>query len=255
LRITHQDWGGEIHFDGGQITSATLGSRKGLSALDALVQALPGAAFVFDGDARWTEEPNITLSQDEMQAHLTELVEQSAHGGPTLPSLGVVPVLVPQDDESAAEETMPLDRGTVQTLLAIDGVPVRSATLSRRAARSRRCGRLRIWPSGLVRLPSRADAVSSGQVEITQPGHGGGRKQHPPARPRPPRPATPVTQIQPRACADAPAVPTRPLRLRPLPRHPPHPSPHPLHRSRTDRSPRPTCRGSRRRDDRHLRKR
>ena len=78
LRITHQDWGGEIHFDRGAIVSATLGSRKGLSALDALVQALPGAAFVFDGDARWTAEPNscenLAICESEMAAFVRALL-------------------------------------------------------------------------------------------------------------------------------------------------------------------------------------
>ena len=36
------DWGGEISFDAGRVTAASLGSRRGLPALDALVHALAG---------------------------------------------------------------------------------------------------------------------------------------------------------------------------------------------------------------------
>jgi hypothetical protein len=121
LRITHHDWSGELVFESGQLVSATLGSRKGMSALDALVQALPGASFVFDDTAQLSGEANLHLGQEELQAHLDELAERSAHGGPTLPSLDAVPRVVPQDDASTADETVPLDRGTVQTLLAVDG--------------------------------------------------------------------------------------------------------------------------------------
>ncbi|HEY3062097.1 MAG TPA: DUF4388 domain-containing protein [Chloroflexota bacterium] len=121
LRITHQDWHGEIHFDAGQIVSATIGSRKGIAALDALVLALPGASFVFDDKARLAGESNVQLNPDGLQAHLDELAQRTASGGPTLPSLDAVPQIVAQNDDASAEETVPLDRGTLQTLLAIDG--------------------------------------------------------------------------------------------------------------------------------------
>ena len=45
LRVTHGDWHGEIFFEDGRVIGASLGSRVGLAALDALVQALPTGAF------------------------------------------------------------------------------------------------------------------------------------------------------------------------------------------------------------------
>src|SRR5919206_2856544 len=90
LRIAHQDWQGNVFFDGGRLVSASLGSKHGLAALDALVQALPGGSFSFDSDARPPAEPNLQLSQATLQAHLDELASRTASGTASLPSLDAV---------------------------------------------------------------------------------------------------------------------------------------------------------------------
>src|SRR4051794_8075797 len=120
LRVTHQDWHGDVYFEDGRVVSAQLGSRGGLPALDALVQALPGASFVFDENAR-ASSTNVDLTREALLAHLDDLAARTATGGPQLPSLESVPHLVPQAEDGADEDTVPLDRGTLQTLRAIDG--------------------------------------------------------------------------------------------------------------------------------------
>src|SRR5713101_8339299 len=102
LHIEHNDWRGEIFFELGHVTGARLASRHGLTALDALVQALPGGNFTFDG----------TVQRPAAGA---------ANGTPRLPSFDAVLAVLDQDESSSAEETVPLDRGTLQTLLAVDG--------------------------------------------------------------------------------------------------------------------------------------
>jgi hypothetical protein len=211
LRITHQDWGGEIYFEAGAIVSATLGSRKGLSALDALVQALPGASFLFDTDTRWAEEPTIHLTQDAVLAHLDELV---AHGGPGLPSLDAVPRLVPQDDDAAAEETVPLDRGTVQTLLAVDGVRTVREIIAARGSFEALWQVANLAEVGLVRLPAAA-ATTSSAAEVTLPPTPASREGKP-AEPKPAEPkAVEPTPIEPQAvepkAVEPKPVPTRPV--------------------------------------------
>src|SRR5258708_2481277 len=123
LRIVHNDWRGEIFFDLGQVTGASLASRRGLTALDALVQALPGGDFTFDGAAQRpaARDANISLSAEALQAHLDDLASSAANGTPRLPSFDAVPAVPDQDDSSSGEDTVPLDRGTLQTLLAVDG--------------------------------------------------------------------------------------------------------------------------------------
>ena len=54
LRVTHDDWRGQIYFDAGQVTSASLGSRNGVPALDAMVQILVAGRFSFESDVRAT---------------------------------------------------------------------------------------------------------------------------------------------------------------------------------------------------------
>src|SRR5205823_67472 len=112
----------EIFFDHGQVTGASLASRHGLTALDALVQALPGGSFTFDGAVQaGPHEATISLSPEALQAHLDDLASQAASGTPRLPSFEAVPTVVGLDSSSAKDETLPLDRGTLQTLLAVDG--------------------------------------------------------------------------------------------------------------------------------------
>src|SRR5215204_4307485 len=121
MRITHQDWNGEVFFLDGRVVSAGLGARHGLPALDALVQALPGGTFTFDSSVQPPTDGDIGLSQDELQAHLDDLVARTERGAPTLPSLNAIPHVVPLSDQSASEDNVPLDRNTLQTLLAVDG--------------------------------------------------------------------------------------------------------------------------------------
>jgi hypothetical protein len=122
LRIVHNEWRGEIFFDQGQVTGATLASRHGLTALDALVQALPGGDFTFDGAVSGTasREASISLSSDALQGHLDDLASSATNGTARLPSFDWV-AAVDDSSSSSTEETVPLDRGTLQTLLAVDG--------------------------------------------------------------------------------------------------------------------------------------
>jgi hypothetical protein len=122
LRIVYNEWRGEIFFELGRVTGASLGTRQGLSALDALVQVLPGASFTFDSVF---EQPaagtvNISLSAEALQAHLDDLASDTA-GKPRLPSLDAVPIVLGQDNSSSGDEPLALDRATLQTLLAVDG--------------------------------------------------------------------------------------------------------------------------------------
>src|SRR6266542_4201465 len=87
LRVPHRDRHGDVLFDAGRVISAQLGSRQGLTALDALVQALPGGAFGFDVEAKAPETPNVELSHEALLAHLEDLATRTASGGPVLPSL------------------------------------------------------------------------------------------------------------------------------------------------------------------------
>src|SRR5207244_610454 len=78
LRISHQDWRGEVFFAAGQITSARLGSRRGLGAFGALVQSVATGDFAFDSDAPAADGHDIDLSTEALLAHLDDL-EHSAN--------------------------------------------------------------------------------------------------------------------------------------------------------------------------------
>jgi hypothetical protein len=121
LRIAYHDLEGELVLEAGRLTSVSFGTRQGLAALDGLVQALPAGSFSFDTGARARGAPNIDLSPDGLETHLEGLLARIASGKPSLPSVDAVPELVSQDESGAGEETLPLDRGLLLTLLAVDG--------------------------------------------------------------------------------------------------------------------------------------
>ena len=47
LRVVHEDWHGELFFDAGRVVAASFGNRTGVSAIEALIQALPEGQFTF----------------------------------------------------------------------------------------------------------------------------------------------------------------------------------------------------------------
>jgi hypothetical protein len=82
LGLTQDEWSGQVEFVQGDVTNATLASRTGLARLDQ------GA-------------------------------ERAARAGRRLPRPDAVPVQV--EGDGGADEPLPLDRGSLQTLLTVDG--------------------------------------------------------------------------------------------------------------------------------------
>jgi hypothetical protein len=121
LRLSLEDWQGQVFFEAGQVASASFGSRTGVVAFDALVEALPGANFDFDSQVRAPEGSTIELTQEALEAHLDELAARIESGLRPLPAPDLVPVLISADEASDGGDPVPLDRGTLQTLTLIDG--------------------------------------------------------------------------------------------------------------------------------------
>src|SRR5438094_3443955 len=123
LRVELHDSHGEISFFRGQITGARLGSQTGLIALDAMAETMPGASFAFDSSpsAVSSGKTTIELGPDALRAHLDELSVRIGGDKRVLPSPEAVPVLLAPDDTGDGGDPVPLDRGTLQTLLLVDG--------------------------------------------------------------------------------------------------------------------------------------
>ncbi|HEX8967295.1 MAG TPA: DUF4388 domain-containing protein, partial [Chloroflexota bacterium] len=121
LRVSQHDWQGQIYFQAGRVIGASLGSRTGLPALDALTESLPAATFVFDSQPPTMPVPNIRIGRDALLAHLDDLATRVASGERTLPTVDAVPLLVASADADDGDDPVPVDRGELQTLLAVDG--------------------------------------------------------------------------------------------------------------------------------------
>ena len=156
LRVRHGDWHGEIFFEDGRVIGASLGSRTGLAALDALVQALPAGAFEFDASWRPESEPTIQMSQQVFEAHLNELELHGAQTSPRLPPVDAVPTLIAEQALASADEPVSLDRGTLQTLLAVDGQRTVRAIVAERGSFDALWQLAQLIDAGLVRLAATA---------------------------------------------------------------------------------------------------
>src|SRR3954454_25307580 len=89
LSVLHEAWRGELYFESGELRNAVLGSRRGLPALDAMVQSLPGGSFTFDAAADPPAISDIDLSADALEQHLDELMARQTEA-PPLPALEAV---------------------------------------------------------------------------------------------------------------------------------------------------------------------
>jgi hypothetical protein len=168
LRLSQDDWTGEICFESGAVTHAVLGSRKGVPALDGMLELFPEAAFAFEsgtpGDG--SAERTVVMQSEELQKHLDATAARVASGGRCLPHPDVVPAQTANDNEG--EEPLPLDRGTLQTLLAVDGHrTVREIVAMRRSIES-------VWhlaslaDVGLVQFRTDTSEASSTPTVITK---------------------------------------------------------------------------------------
>ncbi|MDQ6670808.1 MAG: DUF4388 domain-containing protein, partial [Chloroflexota bacterium] len=173
LRVIDGEWHGEIVFEAGQVTDVSFGSRSGLDALDALVQVLPSASFSFDTSPRASTASAIEPSPEALQVRLDELVARIANGTPSFPSVGAVPTLVVQAESAATEDPVPLDRGTLQTLVAVDGHRTVREIVAQRGSFDALWQLGALGEAGLVRLgPSSQDgraAASAGTPTPAEP--------------------------------------------------------------------------------------
>ena len=170
LNVLHEAWHGELYFESGELRNAILGTRRGLPALDAMVQSVGDGSFTFEADADRPAIGDINLSTDALERHLDDLLEHRTEA-PRLPALESVPSFVEQSATAATEE------------------PCRSI-----AARCRRsCGRR---PAHRARNHHPARLVRRA-VAARQPGRGWPGDASTGLQPQPPRrradePATPA---------------------------------------------------------------
>ncbi|MBV9169473.1 MAG: DUF4388 domain-containing protein [Chloroflexi bacterium] len=182
LRISHEDWRGDVFFETGRVVSASFDTKRGTAAIDALVQAFPAGSFAFDSDASVPDERNVTVDQATLEAHLDEVAAKTANGQPNLPSLDAIPYVAPGDEER--NDQLPLDRATLQTLLAVDGQHSVRDIVGQRGTLDVLWQLSSLTDLGVVRLDGVAPARRNGHH----------RSDPPPPAPREPRPAADESQ-------------------------------------------------------------
>ena len=102
---------------------------------------------------------------------------RTERGAPTLPSLDAIPQVVPLSDQSASEDNVPLDRNTLQTLLAVDGTrSVREIVAQRQSIEAlwqlaglSALGLVRIAPPTAASAPPAVAAPTAPPVDFAPP--------------------------------------------------------------------------------------
>src|SRR5207244_11151098 len=101
-------------------------------------------------------------------AHLDELGSRSATGMPKLPPVDAVPSLVADHDPNRGEEPLALDRGTLQTLLAVDGQRTVRDIVAHRGSFDALWQLRNLVEIGLVRLEARAASVCASEPRLSE---------------------------------------------------------------------------------------
>jgi uncharacterized protein DUF4388 len=179
LRLAQDDWSGEIFFDQGRLSHATLGTRTGLTALDAIIELFPTASFAFDSNAAEPSQSTIDLDHESLLAHLDEIGARVARGERQLPTADVVPAQAASD--GAAEEPVQVDRASLQTLMLVDGQRSVREIVARRTFDA-------LWQ--LVRLRE-AGLIQLGSTLRTAPSPESVAPALPSSDPNPPAPSAP----------------------------------------------------------------
>jgi hypothetical protein len=124
LRITCDQWAGDLCFADGEVVSASFGKERGRAAIVAIVLALPRGRFTF-GDAAAPEDRNVQIAPDDLQDYIDQLsVEHASLADVPLAPSAVPRAVVPANAptvSSAGDEKVVLGRSAMRTLLAIDG--------------------------------------------------------------------------------------------------------------------------------------
>jgi hypothetical protein len=130
VHVAQEPWTGEVFLRHGQVVAAAfgmprgLGGRpsdglRGLAALQAIVLTPSGSFFVAEDDA--APEHNIALSAEELRAHLVALDNERAMYRSVWLAWDAVPRRIDAAEQPSADETLIIDRGKLNLLVAIDG--------------------------------------------------------------------------------------------------------------------------------------
>ncbi len=201
LRLSQGDWQGELLLTDGQVTGARLGSRNGLAAIDALLEVMPGASFRFESLSQPAGEPSIHLENESLLIHLDEVAERVGRGQRTLPFADAVAHIVPDSEtrNGEGEEPVPLDRSTLQTLIAVDGRRSVREIVAQRGSFDALWHLATLAETGLITLDAESAARPAAQAESRNepapPLEPPARTAPPRLEPRPGRDAAPELQV------------------------------------------------------------
>ena len=123
LNLTRNGWNGTLCLDGGRLVAASFGREHGPAALDAILLTLSEARFTFVDDLSGAEDiGGLAVDVDSLEAR-PRVPARQRELATTIPTPAAVPRIVPPTVEDRHDPTeLVLRLGTLQTLLAVDGV-------------------------------------------------------------------------------------------------------------------------------------
>ena len=175
LRLWREGWTGEVSFQNGRLVAARFGAERGPAALDAIV-VLSKASFTFEQGT--PESPcNLAIDARELQSHMASV---AGTGGRLIAAI-CSPVAAPRMLEDVIGDRDPegsvvLSRGTLRTLLSVDGT-LTLGEISNRRGFVQACQDLAtLLDEGLIGIEA-LTAGSDRALPIADPARGGTRTQ------------------------------------------------------------------------------
>jgi hypothetical protein len=120
LLVEDGPWTGALVLTEGQLAGAQFGAEQGLSALDAILLALPRGRFRFSS-AIESCEVNIVLKPGALTEHLETIARESDRLMAAVPSLSAVPYVLETSEADGEEGEITLGQRALRLLLALDG--------------------------------------------------------------------------------------------------------------------------------------
>jgi len=119
LSLAEAPFSGKLTFDEGQVCGAKFGTEEGLAALEAIALTLGPGRFEFTSASTEAELHNLDLDGDATIRELDRLAIEAERYRRVMPPLSLVPV--PKRSSGPQDETVTVERGSLDLLLDCDG--------------------------------------------------------------------------------------------------------------------------------------
>ncbi len=212
LKVSLDEWVGEIVFERGQVIAASVGSQSGRDALTTILLALSDGQFAFY-DAPPSAQRDIDMGADELAVYLDTVATLGGVARRTPRSLAGAPGRAEPRGARASAVDLVLDQDRIAELLATRGRHGQLGSADDRELLQTKQAIARLMDQGLIRVDTASPDSAVLPRSIPSPANHTGPAASPGARPAPtpdrgaaPRQAMPASAFEARGTSGARAA-------------------------------------------------